>query len=308
MSNKKLKKIVKQLKGSSRMHKAQAKTLQKMSMAEDNLQEDLRKWVKEKWVDIGAPKKGGGYKPCGRQKGEKRSGYPKCVPAAKAASMSKGQKTSAVKRKRAAGNPGGKPTNVKTFTKRSEKMNEDIIRQLIEKKLCARGKAAAKSKFKVYPSAYANMYASAVCSGKVTPGGKKKTNESTMRKGKKKGRCWTGYKAVGTPYAKGSCVKEGSYAKMSDMLNEVAAWQKKSGKDPKGGLNRKGVASYRAANPGSKLKMAVTTKPSKLKKGSKAANRRKSFCARMSGMRKRQKASNNTGKDRLSLSLKKWNC
>ena len=65
------------------MHKAQAKTLEKMSMEEDNLEEDLRKWVKQKWVDIGAPKKGGGYKPCGRQKGEKRKGYPKCVPAAK---------------------------------------------------------------------------------------------------------------------------------------------------------------------------------------------------------------------------------
>jgi len=41
-------------------------------------------------------------------------------------------------------------------------------------KLCPRGKAAAKRKFKVYPSAYANMYASAVCSGKIKPGGKKK--------------------------------------------------------------------------------------------------------------------------------------
>jgi hypothetical protein len=41
-------------------------------------------------------------------------------------------------------------------------------------KLCPRGKAAAKAKFKVYPSAYANMYASAVCSGKIVPGGKKK--------------------------------------------------------------------------------------------------------------------------------------
>ena len=41
-------------------------------------------------------------------------------------------------------------------------------------KLCAKGKAAAKRKFKVYPSAYANMYASGVCSGKITPGGKKK--------------------------------------------------------------------------------------------------------------------------------------
>ena len=42
-------------------------------------------------------------------------------------------------------------------------------------KLCAKGKAAAKRKFKVYPSAYANMYASGVCSGKITPGGKKKS-------------------------------------------------------------------------------------------------------------------------------------
>ena len=86
------------------------------------------------------------------------------------------------------------------------------------------------------------------------------------------------------------------------------AWTRKEGKSESGGLNKKGVASYRAANPGSKLKTAVTTKPSKLKKGSKAAKRRKSFCARMTGMRKRQKASNNTGQDRLSKSLRKCNC
>jgi len=79
----------------------------------------LRKWVKDKWVDIGAPKKDGKYQPCGRSKGSKR-GYPKCVPIAKARSMSAGQKRSAVARKRAAGNPGGKPTNVATFTKRKK--------------------------------------------------------------------------------------------------------------------------------------------------------------------------------------------
>ena len=53
-------------------------------------------------------------------------------------------------------------------------------------KLCARGKAAAKRKFKVYPSAYANMYASAVCSGKIVPGGrkkKKKNKKKIMSKG-----------------------------------------------------------------------------------------------------------------------------
>ena len=57
----------------------------------------LRKWVAEKWVDIGAPKKDGKYQPCGRSKGSKRK-YPKCVPIAKARSMSKGQRASAVKR------------------------------------------------------------------------------------------------------------------------------------------------------------------------------------------------------------------
>jgi len=81
----------------------------------------LKKWFSEKWVDISAPKKGGGYKECGRKSasGSKR-GYPKCVPAAKAARMTKGEKRSAVKRKRSAPNIGPKPTNVKTFTKKAE--------------------------------------------------------------------------------------------------------------------------------------------------------------------------------------------
>jgi hypothetical protein len=80
-------------------------------------QSGLRKWVAEKWVDIGAPKKDGKYQPCGRSKGSSRK-YPKCVPLAKARSMSKSQKASAVRRKRAAGNTGPKPSYVKTFSKK----------------------------------------------------------------------------------------------------------------------------------------------------------------------------------------------
>ncbi len=79
----------------------------------------LTKWFKEDWVDIGSPKKGGGYKKCGRYKakGSKRK-YPKCVPASKAAGMSESQVKSAVRRKRAKPQGvGGKPTNVKTFAK-----------------------------------------------------------------------------------------------------------------------------------------------------------------------------------------------
>ena len=80
---------------------------------------------------------------------------------------------------------------------------------------------------------------------------------------------------------------------------EEAAWTKKEGQNKNGGLNEKGRKSYERENPGSDLKA-----PSK-KVGNK---RRASFCARMKGMRKRQKPSNNTGDDRLSKSLRAWNC
>lgn len=92
-----------------------------------------------------------------------------------------------------------------------------------------------------------------------------------------------------------------------NTLLEAAAWQKKSGKNKNGGLNAKGVASYRREHPGSKLQTAVTTKPSKLKKGSKAAKRRKSFCARMGGMKGPMKKDNGEP-TRKALALRKWNC
>ena len=78
----------------------------------------LKKWFAQNWVDIGSKKKGGGFKKCGRskQKADAKRKYPKCVPAAKAARMTEGQRRSAVKRKRSkAQGVGGKPTNVKTF-------------------------------------------------------------------------------------------------------------------------------------------------------------------------------------------------
>ena len=116
--------------------------------------------------------------------------------------------------------------------------------------------------------------------------------------------CWKGYTAVGTKEKNGhtvpNCVPE-------ETMNEVDAWQKNAGKNPEGGLNRKGIASYRKSHPGSKLSMAVTTPPSKLDPDSKAAKRRKSFCARMSGMEGPMKKPNGEP-TRKALSLKKWNC
>ncbi len=91
------------------------------------------------------------------------------------------------------------------------------------------------------------------------------------------------------------------------MIEASGAWQRKEGKNPEGGLNKKGIASYRKENPGSKLSLAVTTPPSELTPGSKKAKRRKSFCARMGGMPGPMK--DEKGRPtRKALSLRKWNC
>jgi hypothetical protein len=107
--------------------------------------------------------------------------------------------------------------------------------------------------------------------------------------------CWTGYKRKpGTkPCAQGSCIKE-------------AAVDGKGHKSSTGGLTQKGRDYYNRQSGGN-LQAPVTTKPSKLKAGSKAANRRKSFCARMSGVDGPMK--DEKGRPtRKALALRKWNC
>tara|TARA_R100001443_G_scaffold4210_1_gene12464 strand:+ start:481 stop:759 length:279 start_codon:yes stop_codon:yes gene_type:complete len=92
-------------------------------------------------------------------------------------------------------------------------------------------------------------------------------------------------------------------------MAKTPAWQRKAGKSKSGGLNAKGRASYNRSTGGN-LKAPVTTKPSKLKKGSKAAKRRKSFCARMKGMKKRLTSAKvaNDPNSRINKALRKWNC
>ena len=87
-------------------------------------------------------------------------------------------------------------------------------------------------------------------------------------------------------------------------------WQKVNRKDKTDGLSKKAVKAYRRENPGSKLKTAVTKDPKKLKKGSKDAKRRLSFCRRMKGMKKRL-TSAKTARDpdsRINKALRRWNC
>jgi hypothetical protein len=113
--------------------------------------------------------------------------------------------------------------------------------------------------------------------------------------------CWANYKRVpGTkPCSPGSCVKE------EKELDEAAV-DAKGYKSSTGGLTQKGRDAYNRKE-GSNLKAPVTTPPSKLKAGSKAANRRKSFCARMSGVEGPMEKPNGEP-TRKALALRKWNC
>ena len=170
--------------------------------------ENLRKWFKQKWVNIGKKKKGGGHPPCGTS-GKKR-GYAKCVPASKAASMSKKDKESATRRKRAAQNKAGrggtssirgggkKPIRVKTKAENVMNLEELVGKPITEAQFDeAAGKKDAcyhkvKARYDVWPSAYASG-ALVKCrkAGAKNWGNKSKKKESMTED------CWVGYKQVG---------------------------------------------------------------------------------------------------------------
>jgi len=129
---------------------------------------------------------------------------------------------------------------------------------------------------------------------------------SNLQKIEEAKKCWKGYKKVGTQklfgktYNRCEKIKKEHYDWRAE-LEEGAAWTKKSGKNPSGGLNEKGRKSYERENPGSDLK-----RPSK-KVGNK---RRASFCARMKGMKKKltSKKTANDPNSRINKSLRAWNC
>jgi hypothetical protein len=97
------------------------------------------------------------------------------------------------------------------------------------------------------------------------------------------------------------------FAVTQEPINED--WQKVNKKDKTDGMSKKAVASYRRENPGSKLKTAVTTKPSKLKKGSKASKRRKSYCSRSKGQMNMHNISCAKTPDKaICKARRRWNC
>jgi hypothetical protein len=122
--------------------------------------------------------------------------------------------------------------------------------------------------------------------------------------GKLKDACWKGYTAVGMKDKNGkkvpNCVPQNEEAELDE-----AAVDAKGHKSSTGGLTQKGRDAYNAK--GANLKAPVTTPPSKLDPDSKAAKRRRSFCARMSGVDGPMKKPNGEP-TRKALALRKWNC
>jgi hypothetical protein len=331
------------------------------------IKEDLRNWFNPShpeggWKRINS--KGEAIGPCAREPGEPK---PKCMSNEKRAKLSQSERASAVRAKRThdpvadRSGKGGNPVNVSNFGR--GKLSEELsvleeANKPTNPSLWSRAKSLARSKFDVYPSAYANGWAAKWYKSKG--GGWRSKNEAfeLVDEGKKDVLSpherdtktilshlnrdgWVqrpsgsggGHDIFKYRYREDNKDKEVTVSlprhrtqspgvartivrqihdikARNALMGESAAWQRKEGKDPEGGLNRKGIASYRRENPGSELSMAVTTKPSKLKPGSKSANRRKSFCARMSGMKRRLTSAKtaNDPNSRINKSLRKWNC
>ena len=111
--------------------------------------------------------------------------------------------------------------------------------------------------------------------------------------------CWTGYEKQGTKMKGGKTVN--NCVKKQKSGGSTPAWQRKEGKNPSGGLNAKGRASYNRANPG---------KPGLKAPQPQGGPRKKSFCARMSGMKSKLTSSKtaNDPNSRINKSLRKWKC
>lgn len=199
----------------------------------DLIEKDLRRWFKEKWVDVSRKDKDGKHPPCGRGEAKTDSkGYPKCRPSKKVSSktpkttrgMSQSDKKAATRRKRSKPQGvGGKPTMVKAFACDCETCG------LLSKAMISKAKKKSKPFHGYNPNRHSR----------------------------------------------------------------------------KGGLNAKGRAKFKREQ-GSNLKPPVSQKPSTLKPGSKKAKRRKSFCARMGGVKgPTSKGGKLTPK---GAALKRWNC
>ena len=270
--------------------------------------------------------------PCANEPGETKT--PKCYSSAKRASMTKKELRSADARKsrqdpnQQQKSGAAKPTYVRTDAKK--KMNEDKVLKKVAKELTKASKMHKGQAEKIKKHADDMKKVDEACWDGYTQKGMKKKGKKVVPncvkeedvKGKgsgKKDACYHKVKASAkvwpSAYASGrlvQCRKKGAanYGKSKsesyswrdefDYVQEGAAWTKKSGKSESGGLNEKGRKSYERENPGSDLKRPQP----------EGGSRKKSFCARMGGMKKKltSKKTANDPNSRINKALRKWKC
>jgi len=179
-------------------------------------------------------------------------------------------------------------TTVSGFTSMYEPREEYIMEKNVptNPSLWSKAKSQARAKFDVYPSAYANGWAAKWYKSKGG-GWKTSTKESYDTQQL-------------LSFSDFRQISNDSIGNEEEKLNEVAAWQRKEGKNQKGGLNEKGRKSYERENPGSDLKAPQP----------EGGSRRNSFCARMKGLKKKltSKKTANDPNSRVNKSLRAWNC
>jgi hypothetical protein len=220
-------------------------------------------------------------------------------------------------------NPKRKPFEpIKRGTMVGNKLNDEVQYEAKDKKGKGSGKKDAcyhkvKSRYSVWPSAYASG-ALVKCRKVGAANWGNSTKEEFVKDGisfhQFQEKCWKGYEKKGmkTMFGKRypNCVKkeETEVVREDDMKGmSVKSGHKRPTKSG-AGMTKKGVEAYRRRNPGSKLKTAVTTPPSKLKPGSKSANRRKSYCARSAGQMKKFPKAAKDPNSRLRQARRRWNC
>ena len=258
---------------------------------------------------------------------EPGEGTPKCVSSSKRASMSKSERLSAARRKKKADpnqqskSGAAKPTYVSTDKPKKKMKEETQISETKDKKGKGSGTKDAcyhkvKSRYSVWPSAYASG-ALVKCRkvGAANWGNSSKKEEFEGRKSFSdfQAECWKTHKKVGMKMKGGKLVPDCRpkneetethvywSSEALDQLEKIqeksAAWQRKEGKNKTGGLNEKGRKSYERENPGSDLKRPQP----------EGGPRKRSFCARMSGVKGPMK--DEKGRPtRKALALRKWKC
>ena len=249
----------------------------------DQLDENLKQWFNDKWVRFGPDGKIRGD--CAR--GDNSEGKPKCLPQSKAHALGKkGRASAAARKRREDPNPerSGAAINVATKEAANPAQQAAIAIAKQEKHQLPKNESVdpeLEQEFDLIESIVNNLAKHNSVDAEVIWADLETLSEDEL-------------------YV---------FAVTSQPIMESEAWQKANNRDRTDGMSRKAVSAYRREHPGSKLKTAVTTKPSKLKRGSKASKRRKSYCSRSRGQMKMHSISCSKTPDKaICKARRRWNC